>query len=265
MVTARWFGPGGIFPSHCLSCDRRLNVGDSGAWCEGCGAAVQIAARWWPLHSDGGVIPVWAAFAYGGPVIAAIRAVKFDGAPPRVDSLVDDLAASLADLPSGPLTFVAIPPVRSRLIERGFHLPDLLAGDLMSRRSTTPGARRAPWRLRRVLRRTDAAAPRARGRVEAPQFAVRADDDGLAVVLIDDVVTTGETLIAATDALRSAGARVVAAICLADARPCVLADLDDADPPEAPSTVHTGNSVPATRQPSVAPSMSSKAAARDAA
>ena len=45
------------------------------------------------------------------------------------------------------------------------------------------------------------------------------------IVLVDDVVTTGQTLTTAADALRGAGLSVLAAICLMDARPQVLAQV----------------------------------------
>lgn len=200
-----WFG------TNCAGCDARMPLHARGGFCEGCVPALEQAGTWRAIDT----LPVAAAWAYTGPLQAWISRCKqgiySDPAP-----LLPPLHALLADLTrDGPVALVAIPPERTRLRQRGLHLPDLLVDRLRQRE--VPRA----W----LLERLDSAAVR-RERVRSPpvlrgQALVRS----LPVVLVDDVVTTGQTLTTAVEALRRAGQPVKAAICLADARPQVLAQI----------------------------------------
>ncbi len=200
-----WFG------TTCAGCNVRLPWGTAGGFCPGCAPALEEATTWLPVAS----LPVAAGWAYTGPLQAWISRCK-QGIFSDPQFLLPPLRALLEPLTSdGPVALVAIPPERTRLRQRGLHLPDLLVDQLRSR-----NAPRA-WLLDRLDR-----APVRRERVRTPPvLRGRALRDGLPVVLIDDVVTTGQTLTAASEALRQVGHPVRAAICLADARPQVLAQI----------------------------------------
>ncbi len=118
--------------------------------------------------------------------------------------------------PGNQPTLVAVPPHRQRLRERGWHLPDML----------TAQARGS--RIWRPVVRSDVAGPRRGDRSAMPRFAWCARESAAAgsgpVLLVDDVVTTGATLQALASVLGERGVAVAGAVCLADARPEVVAE-----------------------------------------
>ncbi len=138
------------------------------------------------------------------------------GLDPRPAAVVQELVLAAARRLPPPLPgrIVPVPLHPRRLRERGFHPAAELARPLARRL----GARFEPRRLERTRdtasqtgldrvarERNVAGAFRARGRIP-PR---------VCVALVDDVVTTGATLVAAARALRRAGARRVVAVCAA--------------------------------------------------
>ena len=192
------------------------------------------------------------------PVATAITQAKFGHQPPGFGSLLGPWTAKAVAVASeaGVEAFVAVPPQRDRLRARGWHLPDLLASTLAAA-SPSPA-----WR---ALRRIDCAAPRATGCRTAPSFERRrplwpfGNREGLrgrAVALVDDVVTTGDTLAAAASALTAAGARVVMFAVLADARPGdrrVALGVAKGGAVDRKSLTSQGIQAEATRQPAAPP------------
>ncbi len=140
---------------------------------------------------------VEAAGLYQGPLRQAIRSLKFKGHT----ACARDLAA-LLPCPEGLLVPVPSGPWRHH--QRGFNPSELLARALdrpwkaLLRCPDGPQQKRLERSLRQQLRPF-----RARGRVSGP------------VVLVDDVLTTGSTLISCALALREAGAESVRAVVLA--------------------------------------------------
>lgn len=196
--------------AHCCACRARLVVGATGPWC----AACAIAAEQAPELGDVAGLPLWAGWLYGGAVAAAVGGAKA-GEPVEWSGLLGPLQTRLDAALRGSaddVWLVAVPPQRERLIERGLHLPDLLAGALSKRGR----------RVSRALERRDRQAPRRSERGERPDLAAVASGRGRRAIVVDDVVTTGTTLDAACEALRVANWHVMGCAVLADARPAAI-------------------------------------------
>lgn len=172
--------------------------------CSGCRRALAAA----PVQRQVGQgMPVLCALDFSGVPARVLRALKEDGRT----SLARDLAPALADVlraaaVSGALV-VPVPSSAAAFRRRGYRPVELLV-------------RRAGWHPERVLRvRRTPADQRGLDRIARQQnvggaFAARSVV-GRRVVVVDDVVTTGATLIEATRALRAAGAAEVRAVALA--------------------------------------------------
>ncbi len=198
---------GGVFQGSCWSCGLPARVGERLAWCAGCGVAVEPGPR--PTAGDW---PVAGLYVYAGAVADAIASAKAQGRPLPLDILGRNWRHHVATIAQRLEVdaVCAVPPERQRLAERGWHLPDQLA-------------RRSGLAVQVALARTDHAAPRRLERGTPPVFAARVGRGRL--LLIDDVVTSGETLQTAAAALSRAGWTPLGAAVLADARPASLAQV----------------------------------------
>ncbi|HUM11510.1 MAG TPA: ComF family protein [Myxococcaceae bacterium] len=159
-----------------------------------------------------------AAFVHTGPLARAIHRFKYEGhsalALPLGRALADESVSWLDRL--GPsATLVPIPLHRGRLLWRGYDQAALLTRAL---------ARATGVPMRATLLRRVRATRRQVGLTEAERtenvhgaFAVTGQLPRGALVLVDDVLTTGATARAASAVLREAGARGVYVLTLARA------------------------------------------------
>ena|SRR5882672_174602 len=188
--------------------------------CAGCGEpgswfCVLCRDQCEPVAHEGG-LAIRAAGAHVGPLRAAVRRLKYGGEAGLAQDLGALAAHELAcDLARG-VTVDAVVPVplhRSRAATRGYDQAFLLARAVAGR--TGVPLRAALHRIRggRPQVELDRAARAAniRGAFVAEASSLR----GLRVALIDDVSTTGATLMDAAAAARAAGARAVRAYVVA--------------------------------------------------
>lgn len=192
-----------VVPPRCVGCGRGAV---HGAWCPACTRAVERLALVDLGYRvlDEGVVAV-GVYAYAGVVADAVRAVKVGGAFAGADGLGVVLRARLRlPAPASGLAVTWVPSTRRRRRQRGAEIPRQLAG---------PGATAL---LARVRERPDQTTldPAARRASPAGAFVAVAPVPP-AVVLVDDVRTTGATAAAAATALRGAGARRVLVATLA--------------------------------------------------
>jgi len=230
-----------FLPAECLLCRALLSFRDSARlvcdvcrhrwrpvrapWCPRCGQPEPLFGRCrlcaeWPAAFGRARSAVWLE----GGARDAVHALKYGGLP----RIATDLAAAMAglDVPgldSGLL--VPVPLGRARLRNRGYNQSERLARAL--------GRRWGRPVVDLLVRTRDTAAqtaltPEARLANVAGAFQVRIGDCGLristerlesairnpksAIILVDDVFTTGATLAEAARALDQAGARTVSAV-----------------------------------------------------
>jgi len=196
-----------LAPPRCAACDApvpRLAV-----FCPACASTVETGG-----HGDGE-----AAYVYGGAIAQAIVRMKYESRPDLARPLGDLLWRSLAPR-AGSLREVLVVPVPlhpSRLAERGFNQSSLLA----RRVARHLGAPFVPLALARARDTPKQATLDREARLANVAGAFRAREaarvGGRAVLLVDDVSTTGATLDACSHALRAAGASAVATAVLARA------------------------------------------------
>jgi len=190
-----------FFPSACAGCGAAGSV-----LCPACVAACRA-----PVRLRTGSLDVTAAGRYEGPLRSAILAYK-RGRRDAGEILADLLGECVRERLGAQTVLVPVPTAAARRRERGFDQGVRLAQRL---------AAGAGCPLVLALRRRDGGAQRGRsraGRLRAcGHFACVAPRlvEGTEILLVDDVVTTGATLLDCADTLRACGARVRGAVVLA--------------------------------------------------
>lgn len=155
---------------------------------------------------------VRAVFLHGGPIAAAIHRAKYHPDP----SVARALGALLRPIPvPGDAVIVPIPLHPRRFVARGFNQSGELARGCFGAARVDHGAlARARDTPTQTALHRDARRENVRGAFVLPAPArVR----GRAVVLVDDVVTTGATLAEAMACVRAGGAASVMGVALASA------------------------------------------------
>lgn len=199
----------------CAGCDAELPRIASA--CPGCALPVAVdLPRGVRCAACQTAPPLWSlAFApleYAFPVDAAVKAMKFRRRLDYLPAFDDELRA--VELPPDVDAVVPVPLHRWRQLRRGFNQAEELA---------RPIAKRLGVPLRRAVRRclpTDSQSGLdAASRRRNLRAAFRAVDSLPAshVLLVDDVITTGETLRGVTKVLAEAGVEKVSVLALARA------------------------------------------------
>lgn len=196
-----------LAPPICLACRRVVPAHH--ALCREC----RTDLRWLPADQPTAAgLAVWAAVSYEGPARALVRALKFRGAVPLVDTMAAQMAANAPPGVTEGRSLVPVPLHPARRRRRGFNQAEELAAALSKRAGvpmerclerTVGGARMTQVGMRREER----LAALGGGILVQPGSAVP-----LRALLVDDVVTTGATLAACAAALAGAGVREIGAL-----------------------------------------------------
>jgi ComF family protein len=167
--------------------------------------ALDAATALWRFDKDGALQQVQHGLKYGNRPYYGIEMGRL-------------MAACVDALHESPTAIVPIPLHRTRQYERGYNQSTMLARGLS-------GALDVPvqtgWLTRPVATRSQAHLPRAeRWTNVASAFEANrsAPIAGASILLVDDVITTGSTAVAAAAALKDAGAARVVLCALAFAR-----------------------------------------------
>ncbi len=201
-----WDGVRFLAGPLCRRCGLPLPAGDGDAVCAACLADPPVTDR------------RLAAVAYGGTARRLILALKHGERTDLAPLLAGWMLRAGGALLAACDLLVPVPLHRRRLVLRGFNQAVLLARPL-ARAAGRPLLLDALVRRRPTPSQQGLSARARRANVTAAAFAVpprrRAALRGRAVLLVDDVCTTGATLDACARVLRAAGAARVDALVLA--------------------------------------------------
>ena len=200
-----------VAPPTCLACREISSESLECGLCGRCSAALSLPLR--PVPSPDSVVRCWAMGEYGGVLGQLIRAAKYH----RSLAAADQLGLWLGERVAGVIDVDAIVPIPIpwiRRMRRGFDQSDRLAQSV----ARESGLESLPLLFRKDASRQVGKGAAARRELSPNVFGVRNCPMPSRVLLVDDVLTTGATIHAASRQLQSHGVQAVWAAVVADSR-----------------------------------------------
>lgn len=196
-----------IFPPRCAACGRVDTI-----WCDACQARLQAEPLDLHHHSLPPLSGALACGVHSGIVQHAIHVLKYEGQTQVGEALAQRMVVALRSV-SWPVTLmVPVPLHASRLAQRGYNQSQIL-GDILGQTYGIPCQPQAIARHRET--HTQVGLNR-EGRLlnVKDAFSATFPLTGQHLLLVDDVRTTGATLLACAEAALAGGAAAVYALTL---------------------------------------------------
>ncbi|RMF67472.1 MAG: ComF family protein [Calditrichaeota bacterium] len=206
-----------VYPPYCLLCDAHLAAGER-LICEKCWQHMPRISQQ-EGHRHGAIEAVRSLWPFSAEVQTAIHELKFHGKRSLATRIGAEIARRLFQtepLLHGEL-LVPVPLHKTRLRERGYNQSALLA-HAISHETGIPVDESALKRVRYTRQQAKLGASERMANVRGA-FRTTAGSllAGKNVVLVDDVFTTGSTLEACAETLKTAGVKRVFAVTAAQA------------------------------------------------
>ena len=201
-----------FFPPRCLLCDQVVPVGQ--LFCPPCRARLPEDFRRRSLTlEDGGILPVASVLVYEEGFRKTLHQLKFRGQKglAKPIALLMAQAAGIYEEAFACVAYVSMYPGDRR--RRGFDHSRLLAKYTAAKLGLPLSAALVKVRKTKTQHELDAGE---RQKNLRGAYQCREDMTGRAVLLVDDIVTTGGSLAECARALKEAGAARVCALCAAD-------------------------------------------------
>ena len=198
----RLFFPWG---SQCVACKCLVGNQSSRYLCDACLKAL-VPARHEFLSgemAEAGISGSAAPFAYAQPVIGLVRALKYGHLPGAGDLLWPHMACLMSDRASEFDLVMPVPLHPDREYERGYNQSEMLARGIV--RELNIPLSGALHRIRSTRKQAQLS-HEARLTNLTGAFAAGDEVAGRRILLIDDVLTTGSTVMECARALKKAGA-----------------------------------------------------------
>ncbi|WP_169237174.1 ComF family protein [Candidatus Roseilinea sp. NK_OTU-006] len=205
-----------LYPPRCGGCGKY----GEGWWCTACNNRTQwLNARDSRVSLElpsGQSLTVISAANFGPPLREGIHCFKYEGQPQLAEAFAAHMSAIAKANALSADGIVPVPLHATRLKERGFNQSLLLARHI-SAALGRPVEARALQRIRPTQQQAHLSATARKENMRGAFAALPERVQGRALMLVDDVLTTGATLVECAHVLYEAGAQHVVALTLARA------------------------------------------------